>query len=194
LAFVVFVCRLSLMVDLMPHFPQVIILLGPCGAGKTTVCRLLAERIGARFLDLEGFGLERYPTYDLYRANREQLYRDFTAFVEVSIADTQRPVVFEEVGLSPLSQQLIARMQQGYRAVLIALLASEETCVERVAARGIAANFPKSPELVRRIHAEFLEQAYPRYTFACEIQNDQPSDEALMAAIEECAEQLMRVE
>ena len=66
-------------------------LVGPGGAGKTTIGALLAERLGAAFVDLDGrfvasFGdISAYAEqhgYLAYAARNVELYAQLTAAVE----------------------------------------------------------------------------------------------------------------
>jgi shikimate kinase len=150
----------------------IFILLGPNGAGKTTIGHILEEEFHCIFLSLEEFFLSRYPTYEAYRDHREEAYQAFEIQVRLTLARSDGPVVFEEVGLSAIAQALIGQLQQTQRVVLVKVIASEQLCVQRVADRGTDTNFPKPAEMVRKVHARFLTEVANRYSFDIEIGNE----------------------
>ena len=159
--------------------PNVIILLGPSGAGKTTVGRFLEQHFACVFLSLEEFFLTRYPSYEQYRSHREDAYQRFEHLVYHTLQTSGKPVVFEEVGLSQVSQTLIRNIQHRCHTVLVQVMAQEALCVHRVATRSTSGNFPKTPEIVQRVHRQFLAEVRARYTFAVELENEHLSKEEL---------------
>jgi shikimate kinase len=159
--------------------PDVIILLGPSGAGKTTIGRFLEHHFACVFLSLEEFFLTRYPSYEQYRSHREDAYHLFEHLVYDTLQTSGKPVVFEEVGLSSISQMLIGNVQQHCHTVLVQVMAEEALCMHRVVTRSTSSNFPKTPETVQRVHRQYLAEAPARYTFALEIENEDVSEEEL---------------
>jgi shikimate kinase len=155
---------------------SIIILLGPNGAGKTTIGRILEKEFNCIFLSLEEFFLNRYPTYEAYREHREEAYQAFEALVRLTLDCVDEPVIFEEIGLSAAAQTLIGHLQQTYRVILVKVIASEQLCIQRVADRGTDTNFPKPPEMVRKVHARFLTEVANRYSFDVEIVNERLSE------------------
>lgn len=156
-------------------------LLGPNGAGKTTAGRLLERRLGWPFLSCEEVFLGLFPTLDDYYGRRDEAYAAFEARVRALLAASRRPVVIEEVGLSPPAQLLLDRLRNDYPARFVKLLADPERCAARVAARGTARNYPKDADFVRATWRRFDEGA-GRYDFDLTLRTDQLSEEALLAA------------
>ncbi len=152
----------------MPDYPQIVILLGPNGVGKTTLGQMLERTFRCRFVSLERFFLDRYASYAEYRANRPAAYAAF----EQHVADlvNGQPLVFEEVGLSDLAQGLIGNLQGRFRVALVGVLAPEAICQQRVAQRGLTSNYPKSPAFVRDTYQRFQASA-GRYRLDLEVQN-----------------------
>ena len=109
--------------------------------------------------------MERYASMEAYSADRPAAYRAFDLHVREALTQSEVTVVFEEVGLSEVGQQLIAGMQRDYVVGLVKVMAGATTCIERVAARGLRANFPKTAESVALVHTRFVAEAIPRYHF-----------------------------
>ena len=154
----------------MPDYPQIVILLGPNGVGKTTLGQMLERNFSCAFLSLETLLLERYPSYEVYRANRPAAYRAFEQAVGEQVMASTVPLVFEEVGLNEVSQHLIGNLQARFRVALVRVTAPEEVCQQRVARRDPASNYPKSPAFVRDTYHRFAATAR-RFTFTLEAQN-----------------------
>lgn len=53
-----------------------IILIGPCGAGKSTVGRLLAASLGCRFVDLDSVRVDIYKATDYSEAAADDAYKN----------------------------------------------------------------------------------------------------------------------
>ncbi len=152
----------------MPDYPQIVILLGPNGVGKTTLGQMLECHFRCRFLSLERFFLDRYASYAAYRANRAAAYAAFEQHVADQV--NGQTLVFEEIGLSDPAQALIGNLQRQFRVALVGVLAPEAVCQERVARRGLDSNYPKSPAFVRDTYQRFAANA-GRYAFDREVQN-----------------------
>jgi shikimate kinase len=153
---------------------DVLVLLGPNGAGKTTLGRTLERELGCRFLSLEEFFMARYGDYRSYAADREGAYR---AFAEVVLAETGqlRTVVFEEIAVSDSGRWLLETLAAQVRMGFVHVLASLETCLERVGSRGLQANFSKDPAAVSRVHALFSQEVGPTYPPLMTVRTDDPT-------------------
>jgi|SRR6185436_11040600 len=169
----------------MTKTTDIIILLGPNGAGKSTAGHILQNHFRCSFLSLEEFFLERYQTYENYAAHRPEAYQLFEGEVHSFIRSGKKPVVFEEIGLGQESQTLIQALQRDFRVKLVCLLASESTCVQRVAARGTQRNFPKTIESVKSVRERFLAESATRYHFDLVIENENISEQDLVRQLEE---------
>lgn len=168
----------------------IIILPGPNGAGKSTAGHLLQNHFGCSYLSLEEFFLERYQTYDNYAAHRAEAYQLFEGEVRSCLRSDKKSVVFEEIGLGQESQALIQALQHDFRVKLVCLLASESTCVQRVAARGTQRNFPKTTESVKSVRERFLAESATRYHFDLVIENENISEQDLARRFEELVQLL----
>ena len=161
--------------------PEFVILVGPNGVGKSHVGRVLAQNFDCSFVSIEEFFTRRYPSHVAYRADHRNAYEAFRKLLERTLQQTRRTVVFEQVGLSRVDQELIAGVQQDHEVVLVEVIADLDTALARVAARGTTSNFPKTPESVRRVWELYLAEARPRYSFATKVVNENLSQEDLCA-------------
>jgi shikimate kinase len=159
--------------ELKPTLPQILILLGPNGVGKTTIGQMLQTVFECEFVSIELFFMRRYPSYEEYRQHRQQAYADFEQHLGGLVARAEKhPIVFEEVGASEVSFKLISNLQRDYRVSLVSVMASEPTCLQRVKARGSHSNFPKSSEFVREVRNRYVNETFARYQFARALENE----------------------
>ena len=131
----------------------VIVLVGPKGAGKSTLCALLARAVGAEFVRVE-------PVYlNVLRAHPDQDPASlepagFGAILEQvhAAAARSRTVCLESTGTAGYFPTFLARLQARHRVVLVRVSAPGETCAERVRSRDVAEHIPVSDERVREIN------------------------------------------
>ncbi len=100
----------------MKKAPLVIILLGPVGAGKSTVGRLIEKKMEGCFLSIEEFFIERFSSYENYAANRDLAYSEFEKEIISSVNNGKAPVIFEEVALSHHGKKLVETIIQEMQA------------------------------------------------------------------------------
>jgi predicted ABC-type ATPase len=169
----------------MPSLPEFVILVGPNGVGKSHVGAVLSAHFLCEYISIERFFKDRYSTKDAFRADQPAAYR---ALLKQLLATSERtgcPVVFEQVALSEHERTLIAALQRDRRTVLAEIWAEEHTSFRRVEDRGTAANFPKTPESLRRVRALYQREVRPRYVFALSLLNDSDlSDDAICRPFE----------
>lgn len=162
---------------------DLICLLGPNGVGKTTLGKLLERQRGWPFLSCEGFFLSQYATLDDYYANRDEAYRSFDDLIRTTLGSGPRPLVIEEVGMSPPSQQLLRGLLADHRVGMVRLTAQPRLCATRVAARGTAENYPKDPAFVQSTWARFEELVPTLYTFDLVLDTTAATPEQLSDAL-----------
>jgi predicted kinase len=121
----------------------VYVLIGPKGAGKSTLGRLLEERRGVRFLDVEAIFLalpEAERRTDLgYRRLEER------------VAAIGGDCSLELTGASPFTEGLLDRLRAGYRTRVVRVAAPLDECQRRVRSRA-GSHLPASDELVERVY------------------------------------------
>ncbi len=147
---------------------QVLVLVGPKGAGKTTIGRFLAAEMGIRFLEVEPLFLE---VRSRLGASHPDLERQGFESVLASLADALThcdSVCFDSTGASAHFPWLLAELGKLARVVPVRVLADPEQCVERIRSRDAAVHIPVAEEQIERINAAAERVALP---WAAEIDN-----------------------
>ncbi|MBU0508132.1 shikimate kinase [bacterium] len=111
----------------------VIYLAGMTGAGKTTVGRCLASKLGCAFLDLDE-EIERIAgtsIIEIFAADGEEVFRDLETASLVNIGETKDAVVALGAGVLERETNLFHVQRIG---TIIYLRASIETLFERISA------------------------------------------------------------
>lgn len=140
---------------------QVILLVGPKGAGKTTIGEFLAGDLGVRFLRVEPLFLEAHarlgPSYpDPDRLGFEAVLASLTAVLRE--CDT---ACLESTGASPHFAWLLAEMGKLARVALVRVLADPAQCIARIHCRDAAVHIPVSDDTAARINARAGKVALP---------------------------------
>ncbi len=156
--------------DMSPKLPQVIILLGPVGAGKSTVGRIIEKELNGHFYSIEELFIQKFKTYENYASNRDQAYQIFMDEVIHAAERGQTPLIFEEIAMSSHGKGLVESISQKFSTDLICIEADLETCQSRVIQRGTAKNFSKSNAVVEGAWTEFS-KVKDFYRFKAEIRN-----------------------
>jgi len=117
----------------MIRHDQHLVLVGMMGSGKTTVARLLAERMHRRVLDTDALVEERTgrTVRDIFSTDGEEAFRQIEAEVLMEVLASEEPVIVAAAGgvvLGEANRQ--ALRQSGARVVW--LCADPSTLVERV--------------------------------------------------------------
>jgi shikimate kinase / 3-dehydroquinate synthase len=114
-----------------------IFLIGFMATGKSTVGRLVAERLGRRFVDLDERVAERagMAVPEIFKTQGERAFRDREAATLAEVV-SERGVVVACGGGTPCYGDNLARMRAG--GVLVALRAQMQTVLARALAAGAA--------------------------------------------------------
>lgn len=114
-----------------------IVLVGLMGTGKTTLCRLVAQRLGRRCVDTDELIIERTgrTVREIFLADGEDAFRALETDVLRGSLDGDEPVVLAAAG----GVVLAAANRRALRdsgAFVVWLQAAPEALVERVATQG----------------------------------------------------------
>jgi shikimate kinase len=132
---------------------QLLVLVGPKGSGKTTLGRMLEQRLSARFVHVErvaqrvlaecgGVADERYAR----RAQRAVLDE-----LAVQAADSEL-LVIESSGASGETRSFFATLRERYELLFVRVHAQRATCDARLAEREQASQVHVPPELIARMY------------------------------------------
>lgn len=139
-----------------------VVLTGFMGTGKTTVGRLLAERLGFEFVDTDQLIEQRHgPIPAIFREHGEGEFRRLERAVADELAG-RSGLVISTGGRLLLDAANAARL--GASCHVFCLTASIDTILDRVGADGAAAERPMlaGPDVRRRV-TELLAERAPAY-------------------------------
>jgi len=166
-----------------------LVLTGFMGTGKSTVGRLLAERLGATFIDTDRVLIERHgPIEDLFASHGEAHFRDLERHLATELSDVTGAVIATG-GRMLLDQK--ARHAFDRRCTTICLTAEASTILARVTNDDSGINRPllAGDDPLQRI-IDLLEQRHPLYRTFPQVNTDgRPSSDVVDEIIERFANQ-----
>jgi shikimate kinase len=149
---------------------DLVVLLGPPGAGKTQLGHRLARDLGLDFEELEYALLAQYGSRDAFAARKAQALAELEADLVRRVRASRVPVVIESTGLS--DREMLGRLARDHRVLFVRVSAPEETCVQRVARRVPGRNFSNDPDAARGFHRHWIEAIAPTYRCDLELESD----------------------
>ncbi len=147
---------------------RVIVLVGPKGAGKSTIGDLLEHRLGIRFVRTEPLFLAvhdalggSHPDYERrgFEAVSEALKK------ELATADT---ICCESTGASRYTQWLLDTLGESATVLPIRVVADNAQCVDRIHHRDATIHIPVSDDRIAQINAVAMKVQLP---WVAEIDN-----------------------
>lgn len=161
---------------------QLLILVGPKGAGKTTLGRILEQRLGVHFLHVEPIA-QRVLAACGGVVDEHYARRSFQAILDAVDAAARAcgALVIESTGASTESGSFFAALRERCDVRLIRVHAARATCDARIAARDPTHQVQVPPELVAKMYERSVALSLP---WDLEFDNDASlSPDALVAAV-----------
>ncbi|MGD0727806.1 MAG: shikimate kinase [Spirochaetia bacterium] len=135
----------------MKTLPERIILIGFMGSGKSSVGRILADRLGYELVDTDALLEERAgaPIAEIFRAQGEPAFRALESEVLRAVADRRRSVIATGGGAPahPPNRDFFTRGD-----AIFHLRVSLETARERAGEKADRPLLAQDPEAVRRLY------------------------------------------
>ncbi len=158
---------------------QVLVLVGPKGAGKSTIGHVLATDLGLHFLRVE-------PIFLDVRAQLGASHSQFEAAGFQAVLTALREalvqhdiVCFETTGASTHVSWLLEALRQEARVLLVRVLAAPDQCLSRIRARDASIHIPVSDDQIERINAIALTVVLP---WTAELDNRGPLDRTFVVS------------
>lgn len=132
---------------------SLVVLVGPKGAGKSTIGAFLAVELGIRFLRVEPLFLEVRGRLGASHPEYEQ--RGFEAVLAAlrHALASDETVCFESTGASEHFGWLLSELREVARVHLVRVVATPAQCVERIRGRDASIHIPVSDDDVERVNA-----------------------------------------
>lgn len=143
---------------------QLLVLVGPEGAGKTTLGRMLEQRLGARFVQVERVVQRVFAEGRGGAAGR--ITRAVLDELAVQAADNDL-LVIEATGAA--GESFFGVLRESYEALFVHVHAEQATCNARLRAREQAGRAAPSDELRARMYERSSQLAIP---WDLELDND----------------------
>ncbi|MHC4956018.1 MAG: AAA family ATPase [Planctomycetota bacterium] len=125
----------------------ILALIGPKGAGKTYLGRLLEERLGVVFVDVEAV-FRALPDPGRVGEGYDEVARQIAEHLH----DAQA-VSLELTGAAPEAKALLDHLETLAVLRKVRVLAPLDLCLERIAGRDAGVHLPTSEDVVERVHA-----------------------------------------
>lgn len=160
--------------------PEIIILIGPKGAGKSYIGRLIEKTYGCHFLHVElifldvqkrGLPFEEYVTTG---------YRLVHEAVEALVQQKQC-VIFETIGIADAFLELLTSLKKKYVVCLIQVRVPLHTALERVLSRDQTHQIQLDKEVIVHMNEQSLRV---KLEYDLILENEQATDAQLLQQLD----------
>lgn len=152
----------------------VIVLVGPKGAGKSTIGRRLQADLGALFVDVEAISKRVLAEMGgiIDEAYARRVFASTVAELE-RLSEAHPVLVIETTGASEATGDFLTELKTHFRPVFVRVRASQPTCLRRIQSRDQAAHVAVSPAMVAEMHRR---SDALQLDVALEIENEDGAD------------------
>lgn len=152
---------------------QVLVLVGPKGAGKSTIGQILAADLGLCFLRVEPLFLEVRNRLGASHPQLESAGFQAVQSAALEVLDRADILCFETTGASTHVAPLLDALRSQARVLLVRVLAAPDQCLTRIHSRDASIHIPVSDDQIESINAFAHTVALP---WAAVLDNRGPLD------------------
>ena len=140
---------------------RVIVLVGLKGSGKSTIGKLLEDRLGIPFIRVEPVYLHVRNTLGALYPNLE--HEGFRAILDCLKQELSghETICFETTGASQQTPWLLAELGRLAEVLLVQVRADPAQCLERIHSRDASIHIPVSDADIERINTAAAQVQYP---------------------------------
>ncbi|MDP3868083.1 AAA family ATPase [Phenylobacterium sp.] len=152
----------------------VIVLVGPKGAGKSTIGRRLEAGLGALFVDVEAISKRVLTEMGgvIDEAYARRVFAGTVAELE-RLSEAHPVLTIETTGASEATGDFLAELRSRFHVVFVRVRASQPTCLARIRSRDQTAHVAVSPAMVAEMHRR---SDALQLDVALEIENEDGAD------------------
>ncbi|EGQ8984651.1 TPA: hypothetical protein P0E15_005057 [Vibrio harveyi] len=159
---------------------KVVVLFGVNGSGKSHIAKFIERKFGYKYISIEEFFMENFGDVDNYRKNSKLAWSMLKEHIkkQAQCSDICFELVFPELDNVLLD---LSNTQLQYKFIKVEV--SLETSLNRVRARGLNHNFPKSEDFVIETFHKFNSPSYKDFPFALKLVNEDLGEHELQESL-----------
>jgi shikimate kinase len=139
----------------------VIVLVGLKGSGKSTIGKLLEDRLGIPFIRVEPVYLQVRNTLGAAHPDLEREGFRSILLCLTQALDQHETICFETTGASSQTPWLLSELARRAEVLLVQVKADPAQCLERIHGRDASVHIPVSDDDIERINAAAAQVQYP---------------------------------
>lgn len=156
--------------------PEIIILVGPKGAGKSSIGRLIEKTYGCLFLHVELIFLDvqkRGLPFEEYVATGYHLVQEAVE----ALVQQKQCVIFETIGIADAFLELLTSLKKKYSVFLIQVRVPSHVALERVSSRDQTHQIQLEKEVIAHMNEQSLQM---KLEYDLILENEQATDAQLI--------------
>lgn len=162
------------------HRPRVLVLVGPKGAGKSTIGEMLDKSLGVRFVRVEPAFMSVHDLLGASHPDYERLgFEAVLSLLKTELA-LRDPVCFESTGASRYFPWLVSQLGQSATVLPVRVSADDTQCLDRIHHRDARIHIPVSDDRILQINRLAMAVDLP---WAAAIDNGGPLDPKSIAGL-----------
>lgn len=156
--------------------PEIIVLVGPKGAGKSSIGRLIEKTYGCLFLHVELIFLDvqkRGLPFEEYVSTGYHLVQEAVE----ALVQQKQCVIFETIGVADAFLELLTSLKKKYSVFLIQIRVPSHVALERVLSRDQTHQIQLEKEVIAHMNEQSLQM---KLAYDLILENEQATDAQLI--------------